>query len=176
MPTVQFQTILFIPSAGAKIGSGKILHLPKNASAELPTRGLNMVTGTMNGLRFRAPLEPDGEGSHWFKVDDELCSALGIEVGDSVTVEVEPAKVWPEPPVPSDLLAAVELNARAHAAWTDITTMARWDWVRWFESVKLPETQRERPAKLCSMLAAGKRRPCCFNRAMRTHPRSATPL
>ena len=54
------------------IGSWTLLRLPKNASARLPSRGMTMVEGTINGARFQAPLEPDGKGSHWFRVDESM--------------------------------------------------------------------------------------------------------
>jgi hypothetical protein len=54
--------------------------------------------------------------------------------------------------------------------------MARWDWLNWMDAVKQAETLRERPQKLISMLKAGKRRPCCFNRTLLTTPKSAKAL
>lgn len=46
----------------ARIGTRTILRLPGSASARLPSRGPVMVEGTMNGSRFRAPLEPTAAG------------------------------------------------------------------------------------------------------------------
>jgi len=59
------------------IGSWTLLRLPKSASAQLPSRGMTMVEGTINGSRFQAPLEPDGKGSHWFRVDESMRDAAG---------------------------------------------------------------------------------------------------
>ena len=78
--------------------------------------------------------------------------------------------------MPADLKKALTADSQAHALWLDITPMARWDWLNWMGSVKLPKTLRERPEKLCSMLKAGKRRPCCFNRAIQMPPKNAEPL
>ena len=61
MSTIRFEAKLF------KIGSWTLLRLPKSASAKLPSRGMTMVGGTINGFRFQAALEPDGKGSHWFR-------------------------------------------------------------------------------------------------------------
>lgn len=54
------------------IGSTLIMHLPKNVSLKLASRGMVMVQGKINGIYFKSPLEPDGRGSHWFKIDENL--------------------------------------------------------------------------------------------------------
>ena len=35
-----------------------ILRLPESASAKLPSRGMTMVSGTLNGAPFKTLLEP----------------------------------------------------------------------------------------------------------------------
>jgi len=54
MATIHFETKLF------QINGWTILRLPETASAELPSRGMTMVSGTLNGIPFKAVLEPDG--------------------------------------------------------------------------------------------------------------------
>lgn len=173
MSAIRFKAKLCKPDVTANIGPGALLTLPKEASAKLPSRGMTIVEGTINNVRFRAVLQPDGQGSHWFRVNKTMRQAAGVDVGDIVKLEIEPTKVWPEPKVPAELKNVLAADPQAQAQWTDITPMARWDWLNWMGSVKLPKTLRERPEKLCSMLKSGKRRPCCFNRALRTPPKSA---
>jgi len=143
-----------------------IVKLPKSASAHLPSRGQVMVKGTINGSPFQTALEPDGDGSHWFRVDERVPTTAGVTVGDTATLAVEPTKDWPEPVVPADLRAALGAHPRAQAAWKDITPMARWEWLRWIGSTKEAATRTRRIAVACSKLTAGTRRPCCFNRNM----------
>ena len=69
MATIRFAAELFT------IGAWTLLRLPKSASALLPSRGMTMVEGTLNGCPFQAPLEPDGKGSHWLRVDATLRAA-----------------------------------------------------------------------------------------------------
>ncbi|MBS3141759.1 DUF1905 domain-containing protein [Candidatus Woesearchaeota archaeon] len=145
-----------------KIGTWTILQLPKSASAKLPTRGMIMVEGTMNGIRFTAPLEPDGKGGHWLKVNTTM--------RDTVTVKITPIKEWPEPKVPLDLKKALATTPHAHTVWKDITPSARWDWIRWIRSTKQQETRKRRIEVAISKLKGGDRRPCCFNRNMCTEP------
>jgi hypothetical protein len=93
----KFEATLLTPDPTEKIGSGILLTLPKDVSANLPSRGMILVTGTINGAPFQAALEPDGQGSHWFKVSDAIRAAANADVGDTVTLEIEPTKDWPEP-------------------------------------------------------------------------------
>lgn len=150
-----------------KLGSLAIIHLPKSASAKLPSRGMVMVNGTLNRIHFRLALEPDGKGSHWFKVDKTIRNA-GAKMGSSVTLEIDPIKEWPEPKVPADLKSALAADTKARDLWVDITPNARWDWIRWINGTKNPETRRIRIGKALSKLRAGKRTACCFNRSQCT--------
>jgi hypothetical protein len=153
-----------------KIGSWTLLRLPPGASAQLPSRGMTMVEGTVNDFRFQAALEPDGKGSHWFKLDKTMRNAMGAEAGDTVRLAIAPLKEWPEPDVPADLKNALAAAPRAQALWREITPNARWDWIRWIRSTKQSETRRRRIEVALSKLKAGDRRPCCFNRSVCTEP------
>jgi hypothetical protein len=152
------------------IGSWTLLRLPKSVSAQLPSRGMTMVEGTINGARFQAPLEPDGQGSHWFRVDDTVREAAGVDVGETVTLEIEPAKDWPSPEVPADLQSALAAAPQAHALWMKITPAARRDWIRSIRATNEPDMRRRRIEVACSKLTTGMRRPCCFNRNLCTEP------
>src|SRR4029077_3394508 len=161
--TIRFSAKLFRPEATEKIGLGTLLTLPKNASAKLPSRGMTIVEGTINGFPFRAALEPNGKGSHWLRVSKAMHDAAGAEAGDTVTVEITRAGEEPETRVPLDLRKALAAAPLAQASWADITPMARRDWIFSISSAKQPETRRRRIEKACDMLASGKRRLCCFH-------------
>src|SRR5207244_2278778 len=74
----------------------------------------------------------------------------------------KPAGKKSEPRVPTDFRKALAAAPKAKSHWTDLTPIARRDFVSWIDSAKQPETRRRRIEKACSMLAAGKRRPCCY--------------
>lgn len=152
------------------IGDWTILRLPESASAKLPSRGMELVEGTINGFRSKIVLEPDGKGSHWFKVNSVLREAAGIGSGNTVTIAIEPSKEWPEPELPADLNKALASDPQSNALWVKITPMARWDWLRWVRSTNNPETRSRRIEVALSKLRAGERRPCCFNRNLCTEP------
>ena len=110
---IRFKAKLFRPAGRAeKADSWTFLILPKDASAKLPSRGMTAVEGTINGFPFQAALEPDGQKSHWLKVDRKLSEAAGADAGDVVTLEIAPAAEEPEPEVPADLRKALAAAAR----------------------------------------------------------------
>ena len=162
---IRFKAKLFRPVESAKT-DWTFLVLPKNASAKLPTRGITAIEGTFNGSPFQATLQPDGQKSHWLKVEKKLRKAASAELGDVVTLEIAPAAKESEPEVPADLRRALASAApKTRELWSDITTNARRDWIHWIASAKQPETRARRIKNACSMLATGKRRVCCFDRS-----------
>ena len=161
---IRFSATLLRPKA--KAVSWTFLTLPKEASAKLPSRSITSVEGTFNDLAFQATLEPDGQGGHWLKVDRKMREEAGAVAGDVVTLEIAPVTEEPEPSVPVDLrkaLAAAPPGVRK--MWSDITPIARRDWIHWIVSAKQAETRERRIRTACDMLAKGKRRPCCFDRS-----------
>jgi hypothetical protein len=170
MSQISFETTLF------KINSWTILKLPSEASAKLPSRGMTMVKGTINGISFTTLLEPDGKygpglkPSHWFAPSKKLLDEAKVKAGDTVKVSLEPTKEWIEPEVPKDLKKALASSPKAQALWQDITPSARWDWIRWIRAVKTAETRQKHIEVALSKLNKGMRRPCCFNRNLCSEP------
>ena len=137
--------------------------LPREASDTLPRRGRTSIEGTLDGHAFQATLEPDGQLSHWLRVNAALLDAAGVAIGDDVTLEIRPVAREPEPELPSDLRAALAAAPEARVAWEATTTLARVDWIHWITTAKQARTRAQRIANACDMLAAGKRRVCCFD-------------
>lgn len=172
-PTKTSNTIRFAATLET-IGARTILRLPEAASRVLPSRGQVAVCGTFAGHAFETVIEPDGDFGHWMNVDVSLRDATNVESGAAVEVEITPTKDWPEPSVPPDLAEALA-NAplQIRSLWSAITPMARWEWVRWVNETKNPETRKRRVEVSLSKMSSGKRRPCCFNLASCTDPELA---
>ncbi len=163
--TIRFKATL------STIDASTVLRLPEAASADLPSRGQVAVLGTINGVEFQTVLEPDGESGHWMRVDDTLQHAAGVSAGAMATLDIEVTKDWPEPSVPEDLAAALRVAPqKIQNLWHEITPMARWEWVRWVNATKNPDTRRRRVDVSISKMQSGKRRPCCFNLSACTDP------
>ena len=134
----------------APLEGRRVVRLPADLSARLPSRGMVIAR---TGTHWLA-LEPDGRGSHWFLVPE------GAQIQGPIRLEI--AQSWPEPEVPLDLRAM--LTGGAEQVWQTLTPAARWDWIRWVEQAKAAPTRLKRINSIPSRLAAGKRRPCCFDR------------
>jgi hypothetical protein len=153
------------------IGPSIVVQLPDRASKALPSRGQVAVRGTINGVGFQTVLEPDGNSGHWMRVDDTLQHAAGIGAGDTAALDIEVTRDWPEPSVPRDLAAALAgAPQKIQNLWNEITPMARWEWVRWVNATKNPDTRTRRVEVSISKMQGGKRRPCCFNLSACTDP------
>lgn len=156
--TISFETIL------SKIKERKIIILPLVKSQQLPSRGMVMAKGNINKIDFLVPLEPDGKGSHWFELNDDLCNELHLLIGQNVTIQLEAVEEWPEPEIPDDMIKAIK-HAGLLPQWNEITTKAKWDWLRWIRSTNNLSTRNKRIQVACSKLEKGDKRPCCFDRS-----------
>jgi uncharacterized protein DUF1905/bacteriocin resistance YdeI/OmpD-like protein len=153
------------------IDTSTVVRLPETASANLPSRGQVAVHGRINGVEFQTVLEPDGNSGHWMRVADTLQEAAGISPGDTATLDILVTKDWPEPSVPQDLATALASAPRkVHDLWSEITPMARWEWVRWINATKNADTRGRRVDVSISKMRSGKRRPCCFDLSACTDP------
>src|SRR5690606_5311759 len=102
--------------------------------------------------------------------DDGLSKTAGIAAGDTVALEIEPTKDWPEPEVPADWKTALAADKQAQDMWSRITPLARWEWIRWMRATGKQETRQRRIEVGISKLKSGERRPCCWNRNLCTEP------
>ena len=137
--------------------------LPNNISQGLPRRGRTSVLGKINDCDFTATLEPDGQLSHWLKVDKKLQDEANLKVGDVVSLEITPVKQEPEPEIPKDFYQALQDSPQALPIWQATTTLARVDWIHWVTSAKQAKTRIKRINDACNMLSEGKHRVCCFD-------------
>lgn len=145
-----------------------IVRLPNEVSVSLPSRGQVAVTGTINGAEFMTVVEPDGMKGHWISLSNELGDEF--EEGERLAIELTVAKQWPEPQLPEDFVAALAAAPDLVGHWQSITPMARWEWVRWINETRNPDTRSRRIEVAISKLRAGSRRPCCFNLSACTDP------
>jgi uncharacterized protein YdeI (YjbR/CyaY-like superfamily) len=64
--------------------------------------------------------------------------------------------------IPLDLKKVLGTSKATKAAWDSLTPIGRRDFLTWISSAKQEETRKRRVERVPSMLATGKRRPCCF--------------
>jgi hypothetical protein len=160
------EVVVGVQDPSGRNGADIVIRLPKGS--ELPTKGMSFARGTVNGKPMETAIEPDGADSHWFKVPSSLLKSAGAKPGDTVQVDIEPTKEWPEPQVPKDFQAALDADPEAAAIFAGVTPAARWDWIRWLGACKTQQTRDKHIVVALSKMKSGKRRPCCFDRQMCT--------
>ncbi len=67
-----------------------------------------------------------------------------------------------EEKIPADLRKVLATTIKVKMQWESLTPIARRDFMSWITSAKLTETRKRRIERVPSMLASGKRRPCCY--------------
>lgn len=145
-----------------EINTWIVIKLNEEASSMLPSRGMGMIEGTINSIPFQSAVEPDGRKGHWFEVDQKLFDKIGLPIGSSVSLEVEPLSDWLEPQVPKDLMSTL-ITEELTQTWEDLTTKAKWEWIRWIRSTQNSKTREKRIETATSKLQSGKKRPCCYD-------------
>jgi hypothetical protein len=142
----------------ATTASGAMLVIPKTIERKLA--GLPTVEGTINGHPFRAPLDRTANGCT-LRVNQAMLRGSAARVGDDVLLAV----LGPEPELvlAPDVRRAIEASRGATALWSDMSDLARRDYVRWVDGTKNPDTRARRIRRTVEELEEGKRRPCCFN-------------
>lgn len=160
----QFKARLLRPKKPGDDEAWAFVVLPKDASAKLPRRGRTSVDGTLNGTPFSALLlEPDGQKSHWLRLDSGLLEASGAEPDEVAEFEIAAVAQEPEPAVPEDLDQALQASPEALATWEATTTLARVDWIHWVVTAKQAKTRAKRINDALDKLASGEKRVCCFD-------------
>jgi len=64
--------------------------------------------------------------------------------------------------LPADLREALVANPTALGSWTDITPLARNEFICWVEDAKQATTRARRIRRAQEELEDGQRRPCCW--------------
>jgi Bacteriocin-protection, YdeI or OmpD-Associated/Domain of unknown function (DUF1905) len=139
------------------VQSGKTatgLQVPDDVVAALGGGKRPPVTVTVGGYGYRTTIAPMG-GAFWIPLSAEHREAAGVRAGEEVDVRVELDTAPRETPLPEDLAAALDEDARAF--FDGLAASHRKEWVRWVEEAKRPETRAARIEKTAEALKAGRR-------------------
>ena len=139
------------------VQSGKTatgLQVPEDVVAALGGGRRPPVTVTLGGYGYRTTIAPMG-GSFWIPLSAEHREAAGVRAGEEVDVRVELDTAPRETPLPEDLAAALDEDARSF--FDGLAPSHRKEWVRWVEEAKKPETRAARVEKTAEALRAGRK-------------------
>ena len=163
MQTAANRSILSFKATPFKIKTWLIVRLPEKISLKLPSRGLVMAKVTLSQTSFIIPLEPDGRGSHWFKIDHSLQKTALLRQSVPLKIDLELVTDWPRPKLPPDFKQLIESSSKASELWQQLTPKAQWEWLRYTRSIANQDMRPRRLELAVSKMESGKRRPCCWN-------------
>ena len=149
LPAVEFRTTVV---QSGKTATG--LQVPDDVVAALGGGKRPPVTVTLGGYGYRTTVAPMG-GTFWIPLAAEHREAAGLQAGQEVDVRVELDTATRETPLPEDLAAALDDDARAF--FDGLAPSHRKEWVRWVEDAKKPETRAGRVEKTAEALRAGRK-------------------
>jgi hypothetical protein len=144
----------------AAAGRGRLfVPVPFDPDQVWGTKRRHHVTGTVDGMRVRAVIEPAGEG-YGFTLGSAWQHGCGIAVDDEVSVAIEPEGPQRDG-LADDIAAALQANPEAGLFFDSLAQFYRRAYLRWIDATKRrPEQRAERIAEMVKLLNAGvKQRP-----------------
>jgi hypothetical protein len=144
----------------AAAGRGKLwVPVPFDPDQVWGAKQRHHIAGTVNGIRFRAVIEPAGAGVG-FTLGRTSPARFGVAVGDEVAVEITPEGPQRDD-LADDVAAALAANPDAGVFFDSIAQFYRRGYLRWIDATKRrPDQRAERIANMVKLLKAGvKQRP-----------------
>jgi hypothetical protein len=137
---------------GGKTATG--IQVPEDVVTAMDAGKRPPVLVRLGGYSYRTTVAPYS-GEFWIPLAAEHREAAGVRAGDEITVGIELDTAPREVPLPDDLDAAMDDQARS--AYEGMAFTHRKEWVRWVEEAKKPETRAARIEKTVESLRAGKK-------------------
>jgi hypothetical protein len=125
-------------------GVGAFIVVPRDVAKKLGFKGRPKVKAVIAGVPYRGSLMPMGDGRFGLGVLKAIQEQQKIDVGDVITVDLEPDTGERAVIVPKDLAVALQRNSIAAAAWDGLSYTKRKEIARSLEEAKKPETRQRR--------------------------------
>jgi len=139
-------------------GGGALVEVPFSVREVYGTGGQMKVKATFDGRPYRGSLAPMGGGVHVLGIRKEIRRAIGKDVGDRVTVTLEPDTEPRTVAAPPELAAALAGAADAKSRYEALPYTHRREFAEWVGGGKKPETRERRAAKAVELLRTGETR------------------
>jgi len=133
------------------IRGGAWVQIPFDVEKAFGTKGRVKVSATFDGEPYRGSIVPMG-GKHVLGILAGIRSAIGKDVGDTVTVVLEhdtDARVVPVPPM---LQKALRQHKSAHQRFDTLSYTRRREYAELVATAKKDETRERRVQKIISEL------------------------
>ena len=137
-------------------GVGAFIHVPDSVAEKMGFRGRPKVRAVIAGVSYRGSLMPMGDGSYGLGVLKAIQDEKGIDIGDTITVELDHDTEERTVAVPHDLAAELERHKKAAAAWEKLSFTNRKEIAQSLEEAKKPETRERRLKAALERLTSGR--------------------
>ena len=111
------------------------------------------VAVTVNGVTLRTTVAVYG-GVSFVGIRKEIREQMGVEIGDRITLTMEPDTAERTVDVPADLRRALAKNAAAKKKYESLSYSHRREHAQFVAEARKPETRERRIAKVLEMLKA----------------------
>jgi hypothetical protein len=135
---------VFSTALQAGRGGGAFVELPAEVLAALGGGSRFRVTGRLNGVQFESSTMAMGGGRVCLGLHKATRQTAGVDIGDTVDLEVERDERPRALAVPQDLQAALASDPAAAAAFDRLPFTHRREYVEWIAGAKKPETRTRR--------------------------------
>lgn len=132
---------------------GAYIAVPQSICDSLGSGGRLPVKATFDGIPYRGTIVRMG-GVFRLGILKEIRSRAGKDIGDAVTVEIEPDRESRTVSLPDDFRNMLNLNPDLMSYFNKLSYTHRKEYVRWIEEAKKPDTRLRRLEKAITMLKA----------------------
>jgi hypothetical protein len=133
------------------------LELPYDPDEAWGVKERHHITGSINGMKVRGPLERLGDGRWVLSLNPSWQRDSRLEPDAEVAVVLAPEGPQRDD-LPPQLAAALEAEPDAGAFFDSLATFYRKGYLRWLEgAARRPEVYAERVRELIGLLKAGKK-------------------
>jgi hypothetical protein len=125
-------------------GGGTLVPIPPEVASQLKLKGMPKIQSMIAGRPYRGSLMPMGDGTYCLGVLKSIQEAVGVGVGDVITIELEVDNAPRTVAAPDDLAAALVRDRKATTAWDALSYTNKKEMARSIEEAKKPETRARR--------------------------------
>jgi hypothetical protein len=126
-----------------KLGINPCVDVPERVSQAFGIGGHVPVKERLNDLPIRATLVPMGGGRHRLYINTGMRRGAGVDVGDTIDLELELDEEPRDIPVPEDVARALR-EGGAQEAFEGMSPSRRREFLVWVLDAKRPETRERR--------------------------------
>jgi hypothetical protein len=152
----KFTAVLQQPDDGI---DGAFVSIPFDVKDEYGSSGQVKVKALFDGYPYRGILANMGTGCHVIIVRKDIRHAIGKQVGEKISVTIEPDTEERVVIVPQALRDALAESPKAEAFFNSLSFTNRKEYAGWISSAKRPETVEKRLSETIRKLLAGKKNP-----------------